>query len=90
MHLNSCFLTTFVQYKYLEIFLKHLAHTNSNIPKYSAFSFKNKVRVTGQSLLVQLREDIRKKRLSFGLCPKGGGGVQPESKSFEVVLFSLF
>ena len=29
-----------------------------------------------------------KKRLSFGHCPKGGEGVQPESKSFEVVLFS--
>ena len=27
-------------------------------------------------------------RLSFGHCPKGWG-VQPESKSFEVVLFSL-
>ena len=30
----------------------------------------------------------KKKRLSVGHCPKGGGGVQPESKSFEVVLFS--
>jgi hypothetical protein len=37
---------------------------------------------------LQIREAI-KKRLSFGHCPKrGGGGVQPESKSFEVVLFS--
>ena len=29
----------------------------------------------------------RKKRLPFGHCPKGGGGVQPESKSFGVVCF---
>ena len=36
----------------------------------------------------KLREDIRNfKRLAFGHRPKGGTGVQPESKSFEVVLF---
>ena len=35
-----------------------------------------------------LGKTSEKKRLFFGHCPKGGGGVQPESKSFEVVLFS--
>ena len=33
-----------------------------------------------------VRENIREKKLlPFGHFPKGGGGVQPESKSFEVV-----
>ena len=36
-------------------------------------------------ILYLLKADIRKKRLSFGHCPKG---VQPESKSFKVVLLS--
>ena len=37
-----------------------------------------------------LREDIpRKKPLTFGHCPKGGRGVQPESKSFGVVFLGL-
>ena len=34
-----------------------------------------------------VREDITK-CLSFGQCPKGGGEVQPESESFEVVFLS--
>ena len=39
-------------------------------------------------ILHRFREDFKKSmRLSFGHCPKGG--VQQESKSFEVVLFSL-
>ena len=37
-----------------------------------------------------LREDIPKKKLlTFGHCPKGGGGVQPESKSFGVFFVRL-
>ena len=32
--------------------------------------------------MILIREDIRKKHLSFGQCPKGGVGVQPEAKSF--------
>ena len=41
---------------------------------------------SSQTAHTLLKEAI-KKCLSFGHCPKGGG-VQPESKSFEVVLFS--
>ena len=37
--------------------------------------------------MIDLGRTSEKKRLSFGHCPKGSG-VQPESKSFEVVLFS--
>ena len=37
-----------------------------------------------------VREAIPKKNLLiFGHCPKGGGGVQPESKLFEALLKKL-
>ena len=39
-------------------------------------------------LLVFFGKPLQKKRLAFGHFPKGGRGVQLESKSFEVVLFS--
>ena len=45
--------------------------------------------VTTLKYIFLIREDIRKKRLYFGQRPKGGG-IKPESRSFEVVLFSLF
>ena len=38
----------------------------------------------------EVREDVHsKKLLPFGHFPNGGGGVQPESKSFEVVFLNL-
>ena len=40
--------------------------------------------------MLTIREDIREKKpLTFGHCPKGGRGVQPESKSFGVVFLGL-
>ena len=33
---------------------------------------------------------MRKNQLNFGHCPKGGGGVQTESKAFEDLFEDLF
>ena len=66
-----------------------------------AKSVKSQVRSTESSHIVNttirlphnavtLGEVIfEKKLLPFGHCPKGGAGVQPESKSFGVVFFGL-
>ena len=76
---------------YLILFI--LDKTTSQLANICAYTylFRQKIaikKVTSLiSRVVKLREAIKKTSF-FWTLSKRGGGVQPESKSFEVVLFS--